>query len=347
MLNIKIFFLIFFEIKLLIFVESYGSLLRSQYKPGNAMYLYLLCFESYFHDPGRCIPQFVYFFESFVLYKNDVVTCDTSRNKCGYYVLVSEARKVIILVFSGTLNNNQIAKQVFSLLKQKIYYSNSGYVNKYYAESFEMVWLHAKKVFLVHRYRNYKVYITGHSMGSVFASLAAYKLSYGGYRKAKDIHLYTFGGPRFGTPEFARNFDKKVPNSWRVVVGSDFIAHFPPCKKVKNRNLKFFNKIFKKRISRPCDPNFPNGYYHHGTEIWYPAGTNRKYYVCNGKPKNEDFDCSDGLFFRKRNLRQHRYNHSEYFKDLTDKYFYMFYYKADKNCKIQKNSKIRRPKLVN
>uniref|UniRef100_A0A0N5C5A9 Lipase_3 domain-containing protein n=1 Tax=Strongyloides papillosus TaxID=174720 RepID=A0A0N5C5A9_STREA len=342
---IKLFYLFFLEIELLIFEKSYGSLLRPQYNPGNAMYLHLLCYESYFYDAGRCIPQFVIFFESFKLYKSEVITCDKSENKCGYYILVSEARKVIILVFSGTLSNNQISKQVFSMFRKQIYYSNSGLVNKYYAESFEMVWSHAKSIFFDHRYSNYKVYVTGHSLGSVFASLAAYKISCERYRKAKDIHLYTFGGPRFGSPEFAKNFDKKVPNSWRIVVGSDFIPHFPPCRKVKDQNLKFYSKIFKKRKSRPCDPNFLNGYYHHGTEVWYPAGTNGKYYICNGKPKNEDFGCSDGLFYRKRNIRQHRYNHSEYFKDLTNQYYYMFYYKADRNCKFIRSPKNRRPQL--
>uniref|UniRef100_A0A0K0F3P5 Lipase_3 domain-containing protein n=1 Tax=Strongyloides venezuelensis TaxID=75913 RepID=A0A0K0F3P5_STRVS len=342
MFLIKIFFLIFLEIELLTFLKSYRRPTKPPYNHELANYLHLLCYESYFVDAGRCIPQLVPYFESFKLYESKVVICDKSKNQCGYYVLVSENIGTIILIFSGTVANSQFLKQSLSYFQKRIYYSNSGFVNRYYAESFEMIWGHAKNIICNRRYGSFTVYITGHSLGAVYAALAAFKISYLKYREDKDIYLYTFGGPRIGSLEFAKNFDRLVPNSYRVVVGSDFIPHFPPCTKMKERNVKFYKKLFRKRKSRPCDPHDQNGYYHHGVEVWYPLGTTSKYFICNGYPKNEDFGCSDGLVYYKRRLREYRRNHSIYFEELTDRYVDIFLYKPNKKCKIIKDPNNRR-----
>uniref|UniRef100_A0A0N5C5A8 Lipase_3 domain-containing protein n=1 Tax=Strongyloides papillosus TaxID=174720 RepID=A0A0N5C5A8_STREA len=208
-----------------------------------------------------------------------------------------------------------------------------------------MIWKHAKYIFYNPGYSGLKVFVTGHSLGAVYASLAAFKISYSKYRDGKDIFLYTFGGPRIGSLEFAKNFDKLVPNSYRVVVGTDIIVHFPPCKKMKERNLKFYKKIFRKRKSKPCDPYDYNGYYHHGVEVWYPLGTKSKYFICNGYPKNEDFGCSDGLVYYKRKFLENRRNHSIYFLDLTDKYADIFLYKPNIKCSLRKSPKNRRIQL--
>uniref|UniRef100_A0A0K0F3P4 Lipase_3 domain-containing protein n=1 Tax=Strongyloides venezuelensis TaxID=75913 RepID=A0A0K0F3P4_STRVS len=291
------------------------------------------------------LNRFVPFFRSYKLYESKVVICDRSGNRCGFYVLISVYESIIVLVFAGTVSNNQLLKQPLSFFQKRIYYSNSGLVNKYYAESFEKIWGHAKRVFLDRRYTNYKVYVTGHSLGAAYASLATFKISYLNYRKGKDIYLYTFGGPRIGSLEFAKNFDRLVPNSYRVVVGSDIVSHFPPCTKMKERNLKFYKKLFGRRKSRPCDPHDHNGYYHHGVEVWYPLGTNSKYFICNGYPKNEDFSCSDGLVYYKRRFTEYRRNHSVYFRDLLLKYIDIFLYKPNVICALDKNPKNPRYQL--
>uniref|UniRef100_A0A0K0FFI4 Lipase_3 domain-containing protein n=1 Tax=Strongyloides venezuelensis TaxID=75913 RepID=A0A0K0FFI4_STRVS len=247
MFLVKLFFIIFLKIELLLYIKSYKRLYKTQYNEQIAKYLHLLCFESYFVDAGRYIPQ------SYKLHESRVVICDRSENQCGFYVLISVYESIIVLVFTGTVSNNQLLKQPLSFFQKRIYYSNSGLVNKYYAESFEKIWVHVERVYMDRRYTNYKVYVTGHSLGAAYASLATFKISYLNYRKGKDIYLYTFGGPRIGSYQFAKNFDKLVPNSWRVVVGSDIIPHFPPCTKMKERNLKFYKKLFGKRKSRPCD----------------------------------------------------------------------------------------------
>uniref|UniRef100_A0A0N5C5A7 Lipase_3 domain-containing protein n=1 Tax=Strongyloides papillosus TaxID=174720 RepID=A0A0N5C5A7_STREA len=345
MFLIKKFFLLFLELLLLIFIKSLRRPIKAPYNQELASYLHLLCFESYFVDAGRCISKFVPFFRSYNFYESKVVVCDESRNKCGFYVLVSVYENFIVLVFSGTLTNSQLLKQPLSFFQKRIYYSNSGLVNKYYAKSFEKIWVHAKRVFFDRRFRSYKVYVTGHSLGAVFASLAAFKISYSKYRNGKDIFLYTFGGPRIGSLEFAKNFDKLVPNSWRVVVSTDIVPHFPPCTKMKERNLKFYKRIFRRRKSKPCDPYDHNGYYHHGVEVWYPLGTKSKYFICNGYPKNEDFGCSDGLVYHKRSFWENRRNHSIYFIDLLDKYIDIFLYKPNVICALDKDPKNSRYQL--
>ncbi|CEF69953.1 Lipase, class 3 family-containing protein [Strongyloides ratti] len=339
-------FPLIFLIKFNIFLTiNPQNLYQSQYNEENAKYLHLLCYESYFQNSGKCIPQLVEYFASYHLYQNNFIICDNSRNKCGFYILVSVLHKKIIIVFAGTITNGQLFKQMLSVFQKRIYYLKSGLVNKYYAISFEKLWPHVRKVFEERKYYNYKVYVTGHSLGSVYAAFTAFRIHQSGIRKSSDIFLYTFGQPRIGSYEFALNFDRRVPNSYRVVVGSDFVAHFPPCKKANLAKSRFYKRIFRKRTSKICDSADHNGYYHHGTEIWYPRGTDFEYIICNGYPKNEDFKCSDQLLFYASKIREHRDNHSVYFTRLVRKYIKMFLYTTDQNCKIIEHKNYRRNEL--
>uniref|UniRef100_A0A0N5C4X6 Lipase_3 domain-containing protein n=1 Tax=Strongyloides papillosus TaxID=174720 RepID=A0A0N5C4X6_STREA len=241
---------------------------------------------------------------------------------------VYQMKRAIIVVFSGSLNTNQLLRQAHSLVQKRILFHKLGSVNRYYASSFEALWFYVKQVFLDPKYRNFKAYITGHSLGGVFASLAAIKVQVLGLKKSQDIYLYTYGAPRFGSYIFSANFNIRIPNSYRIVLGSDIVPHFPPCKKVKDRDLKFYKKITRKlkrkTISRPCDPRDLHGYYHHGHEIWYPTGTECSFVECTGFPKNEDFECSDGLVYDSKTFHENARDHELYFKyliSLADKIF--------------------------
>lgn len=67
-------------------------------------------------------------------------------------------------------------------------------------------------------------YVTGHSMGGTLAILAAYDFSV-----SFDIavEMYNFGGPRVGNPSFVRNYNRHVPNSYRVVMDGDIVPGVP------------------------------------------------------------------------------------------------------------------------
>jgi triacylglycerol lipase len=68
--------------------------------------------------------------------------------------------------------------------------------------------------------------ITGHSLGGALATLCAIDLQYNfGDRAA--IETYTFGAPRVGNPAFVESYNRRVPNTWRVVNGWDAVVGLP------------------------------------------------------------------------------------------------------------------------
>jgi triacylglycerol lipase len=68
--------------------------------------------------------------------------------------------------------------------------------------------------------------ITGHSLGGALATLCAVDLQYNfGDRIA--IEAYTFGAPRVGNPAFVESYNRRVPDTWRVVNGWDAVAGLP------------------------------------------------------------------------------------------------------------------------
>lgn len=71
-----------------------------------------------------------------------------------------------------------------------------------------------------------KTYVTGHSLGAALAVLNALDI-------AKNTHhnhpiLYSFAGPRVGSPEYTEIYNKGVSSSWRVVNTNDKVPKLPP-----------------------------------------------------------------------------------------------------------------------
>lgn len=95
----------------------------------------------------------------------------------------------------------------------------------------------------IKKYNNINnIIITGHSLGSAVATLCAYELS-----KNKDnynIYTYLFASPRVGDTEFCNDYNKNVPNTYRIVNISDIIPTLPPpiSPNLKNPDKPYFYK---------------------------------------------------------------------------------------------------------
>lgn len=72
------------------------------------------------------------------------------------------------------------------------------------------------------------VYITGHSLGSSIATLAAMDIALRVPTLKDQIQLYSYAGPRVGDITFAETHSQLVPNSYRVVNVADAIPTAPP-----------------------------------------------------------------------------------------------------------------------
>ena len=71
-------------------------------------------------------------------------------------------------------------------------------------------------------------YITGHSLGAAVATLVAMKIARQVPQLKDQIQLYTFAGPRVGSPQFAQAHSQIIPNSYRIVNLADAIPLVPP-----------------------------------------------------------------------------------------------------------------------
>jgi predicted lipase len=79
-----------------------------------------------------------------------------------------------------------------------------------------------------------KVLITGHSLGGAIATLCALDLQYnlkeGSMKDKKSpekLQCITFGSPRVGNKAFVKSYNRRVPNTCRVVNGNDPATQFP------------------------------------------------------------------------------------------------------------------------
>ncbi|MEM9217751.1 MAG: lipase family protein [Cyanobacteria bacterium P01_F01_bin.150] len=73
-----------------------------------------------------------------------------------------------------------------------------------------------------------RIIVTGHSLGGALATLCALDLQFNFFSSASEqISLYTFGSPRVGNANFKKSFDRRVPNSYRIINGMDIVPAVP------------------------------------------------------------------------------------------------------------------------
>ena len=92
-----------------------------------------------------------------------------------------------------------------------------------------------------HTSKPWTILLCGHSLGGALATLCAFDLSKRIHhsdnttnnnsnnkkKKNVDIAMYNFGSPRVGNKAFATEFNKAVPNAWRLVNRNDGVATIP------------------------------------------------------------------------------------------------------------------------
>jgi len=241
----------------------------------------LLSAAAYGQDTQQCLTK-IYPAGNIAVQHIIAVRCDSfysDYDECIAFTAVSSSQKTIYIAFRGSVTSEQIVDQVLSaLILQSNSFKIGGTVVDYFDDAHDSLYPCVKGQVqrLRLRYPDYKVMVTGHSLGGALASLAAAALVYDGVVDSANIELYTFGMPRVGDKEYALNFDRLVWNSWNVVNYRDIVPHTPFC------HLFGCNK--------PWD-----GPFHGKGEIYYSnngtMSVNTPYTVCR---ENEDNKCSNG-----------------------------------------------------
>jgi triacylglycerol lipase len=71
-----------------------------------------------------------------------------------------------------------------------------------------------------------QIIVTGHSLGAALATLFAVDIKYN--LRDKSVSVYTFGSPKVGNADFAKFYNKLVPQTYRVVNSVDIVPNLPP-----------------------------------------------------------------------------------------------------------------------
>ena len=70
------------------------------------------------------------------------------------------------------------------------------------------------------------VVVTGHSLGGALATLCAVDLQYN-FADKVSVEAYTYGAPAVGNDGFRTSYNRRVPNSYRIVHGMDLVPELP------------------------------------------------------------------------------------------------------------------------
>ncbi|KAF7721090.1 hypothetical protein EC973_005420 [Apophysomyces ossiformis] len=146
------------------------------------------------------------------------------------YIIRSDEKKQIDLAFRGTNSfRNFVADFDFLSITYppvkgaKVH----GGFYKAYLEVAEKVITNMRKQ--LDEYPDYKVVVTGHSLGGAFAVLGAMDLYQRDARFTKsNMKIYTYGGPRVGNPDFAYYVTGTGIDLFRTVNNRDIVPHLPP-----------------------------------------------------------------------------------------------------------------------
>ena len=145
-----------------------------------------------------------------------------------YFGFVLSSKQHNIIVFRGTQRTMEWVlniNAVYATKKSKVF-SQYGVVHPgfstIYSKISAAILEAAKKLD-----PSVPCYISGHSLGAAIATLAAIDIAAHIPELKKQLQLYTYASPRVGDPAFAREHNRLVPNSYRVVNLADAITLVP------------------------------------------------------------------------------------------------------------------------
>jgi len=166
----------------------------------------------------------------------------TPQDSGGRAYIAINKKKQLIIVFRGTDSDNKSERRsnVFtdaqSFSKKTMYWlqgdktwknirAHKGFVNEYAKFRDEI-----RKV--VKRYKNYSIFVTGHSLGGALATLCAIEIR---VNAKVPVRLYTSGSPRVGwDDDFLKAFNKTVDSKFRVALKKDPVPLTPTNKSYKH-----------------------------------------------------------------------------------------------------------------
>ena len=157
----------------------------------------------------------------------------------NYAILKSEKYKKYVFSFPGfTRKLELIAVILFSQLTQ-FGESQNIKVNTFFNKIFSYIKNDIFDENIINDIKNnndYQIIFTGHSLGGAISTLASYYFSKHKLSK-NEIILITFGQPRVGNEDFAKDYMSINKNVYRIQRDEDIFSMFPPIKKFSEKMI--------------------------------------------------------------------------------------------------------------
>ena len=154
----------------------------------------------------------------------------------NFSILKSRKYKKYVFAFPGTTTNLLFLSEVY--LSQKVNFEKETdiQVHKLFYIIFEEIKNDVfSKVILddIKKNKDYQIIFTGHSLGGAISTLASYYFAKYNLAENNPV-LITFGQPRVGDENFARDYMNIISNVYRIERYNDIVAMIPPRKKIED-----------------------------------------------------------------------------------------------------------------
>ena len=164
----------------------------------------------------------------------------------NFGILKSSKYKKYVFTFPGTTTFYQLLSEI--ILSQQIEFDGDPDIKVH--ELFYMIFKNIKNDIFIEEIlkdiktnKDYQIIFTGHSLGGAIATLASYYYSKNKLAENEPV-LITFGQPRVGNENFARDYMKLISNVYRIERFEDIVSILPPIKKIEEwDSVKTINAI--------------------------------------------------------------------------------------------------------
>lgn len=149
--------------------------------------------------------------------------------ECFAHVAVSDADKHVVVSYRGTNDPPQLLSEGGEcIFKKGVSAPTGGTAYEYFYRGVHLSYGDIVEEVKPLVQKGYNLWVVGHSLGGAFATVFTSFLGKEDWVDKEGTMLITFGSPRVGDWDFARNLEFHFPNIYRIVHQRDLVVHIPP-----------------------------------------------------------------------------------------------------------------------
>ncbi|KAL8801648.1 MAG: hypothetical protein Q9200_006875 [Gallowayella weberi] len=154
---------------------------------------------------------------------------DTPKFDDTGYIAIDDTNKIIVLAIRGSVSDTNWRAD-WDMIRVQVNFCDNCKIHRGFRNSWEeikiAVLVNIQKAVQLHP--DYRIIVTGHSLGGAVATLAAAELRRLDGHFLAETELYTFGSPRIANDVAAEWLSGQSRFSWRITNENDIVPRLPP-----------------------------------------------------------------------------------------------------------------------